>query len=101
MKVRGAYCMHDTSQHGAWGHALVGVSLCGKLGTLYPAIPCHRYLPTCTPGPRLWLQQRVCQQLAAVLLTAIGVACAAQTTKTFALFAVTALPMTHESWASR
>ena len=93
--------MHDTSQHGAWGHGLVGVSLCGKLGTLYPAIPCHRYLPAYTPGPRLWLQQRVCQQLAAVLVTAIDVACAAQTTKTFALFAVTALSMTHESWASR
>ena len=93
--------MHDTSQHGAWGHGLLGVSLRGKLGSLCPAIPSHRYLPACTPGPRSWLQQRVFQQLAAVLLTAIGVACAAQTTKTFALFAVTALPMTHESWASR
>ena len=92
--------MHDTSQHGALGHGLVGVSLCSKLGSLYPAIPCHRYLPACTPGPRSWLQQSVCQQLAVVLLTAIGVVCAAQTTKTFALFAVTALLMTHESWAS-
>ena len=100
MVVRGAYCMRDTSQHGAWGHGLVGFSLCGKLGSLCPAILCHRFLPKCTPGPWSWLQHRVCQQLAAVVLSAIGL-CYARTTKTFVLFAATVFPMTHESCRSR